>query len=533
MRVRKNFLESKWGFHYNMLLKKAIRNSSFVTIGQVVNLLLGLLFAGMTIRYLGTAVAGFFIIASSILVWAQMAGGGSFQGPSILKLAQYFVEKDWQRSKDLLRTVTSANLIISLPFALASIIAFPILFSWSRLELGYREDALIVVILISLSFVLEQWSFGLKAVYEGHNRFDISSYNSIFFGIAGNLAKLGILIIFRSMVELALVSLIISSLKMMTDTIIVRHLIGSVIIPGWKKGVLRPLMSFGIWSWIGNTSNVIFYNLTNLLVARSLGSSALTYVALPQNIVFQIGSFISSSAYFLFPTLAAQGNSVQKDIIRIEDRMRWFINLISFAIYGGLFLAGPWFLRIIVTQDYAVKAFLPLAIYCLFGIASTQTLVNTFSTMALGRINANVLTGLFVSILALVTTVVLLPKVGYIGICIAQLWNIPGTVLHTIWSRKIMGLEKSAVKAWQPLFSPAIGFLLWTSLVFLFQFLFPDVIVLQVAIWLIGSLLYLVAVWIQETVFFPSLQRWATINRASRIIFSKIFSILKNNRFSQ
>ena len=76
------------------MLKLAIKNSSYNTFGQLIVAILGLFFAGMTIRYLGPGRAGFFILASSILGWVQLAGGGAFHAPAVQKLAKLSFQKE-------------------------------------------------------------------------------------------------------------------------------------------------------------------------------------------------------------------------------------------------------------------------------------------------------------------------------------------------------------------------------------------------------------------------------------------------------
>ena len=53
------------------MLKLAIKNSFYGMLGQLVVAVLGLVFAGMTIKYLGLERAGFFILISSILGLVQ------------------------------------------------------------------------------------------------------------------------------------------------------------------------------------------------------------------------------------------------------------------------------------------------------------------------------------------------------------------------------------------------------------------------------------------------------------------------------
>ena len=146
------------------MLKLAIKNSSYNTVGQLSIAVLGLLFAGMTIRYLDPGRAGFFILISAILGWVQLAGGGAFHSPAVQKLAKLSFQKEQKIFHDIVRTVVSANILVGIPFAIGAIIAFPTLFSWSQLDEIYRSNAFIVVVFGALGFIIDQYSSGLNVV---------------------------------------------------------------------------------------------------------------------------------------------------------------------------------------------------------------------------------------------------------------------------------------------------------------------------------------------------------------------------------
>jgi len=511
-----------------MLLKKAIKNSSYTMIGQLITLVIGLLFAGMTIRYLGAGRAGFFILASSILGWVQLAGGGAFQPPAVQKLAQLAIIKDNKSSQDIVKTVISANIMVSVPFAMAAIIAFPVLFSWSQLDVIDKSDAFLVVVLGSAGFLLDQYSSGLRAVYEGLQRFDILAILKSSFGILGNITRLIVLILYKDMALLALVNLCISFIIVLVDIVIVKKLIGGGVFPGWKSGILKSFLSFGIWGWLANTGNVILFNLTALVLTKYLGTTSLMYVSLPQSIMLQIGQFIIGSAYFIFPTLANQGSLTNEVIIRIEDRLRWFIGLISIAVFTGLFLAAPKLLIFLVNKDYALHATIPLSLFCLYGIIWAQEIVYVFSTMAIGKIHANTITLLATSVTTLGATVFLIPIIGYIGHPLAQLIKLPGVIWYTIWSRRILKLSPSFKDAVSAYVSPIIGALLWILLIYIYRFLNYDSLIVEFCVWSIGAILYLCTVFIIERFLFPKKNRLLTFMSALSIVSERFSPKLSN-----
>lgn len=509
-----------------MLLNRAIRNGVFSVSAHIINLVLGLLFAGMTIKHLGNAQAGFMIMASFILGWTSLVGGGSFRSPAVQRISFLYSEYQDIKVKEVLKTLLTANIVVAIPFAFATLIAFPLLFSWSNLSTSLKNDAWIVILCGTIGFLLEQWSSGLRVVYAAKQRFDIGTISLLIFGLFGNLARLFVLIKYKNMPSLAVVNLIISFLWLVFDLKLVSKLIGYVIIPGWNWSEFKPLMSFGLWSWLGDVSNVLFFNLSNFIVSKYLGSSVLPYIAFPQRIITQVHLFFASGAYFLFPTLAGQGINAEHDIKRVEDRLRWFFSVSSIAIYIGLFLCGPWLFTFLVNKEFSEHAMTPYLLYCIWGITTTQMLVYLYSTMAVGKVKANTITDLTVSILTVVSTYLLVPVFGYLGICIAQLWKVPGVLWHTLWCRRLLNIKFSLWATFSPYVSTIISASFWIviHMALISFFSIPHSLIPILAF--VEFFIYTIFIWLLEIKLFSHHERLDTIHKVLSIIKERLQMIL-------
>lgn len=505
-----------------MLLNRAIRNGVFSVSAHIINLVLGLLFAGMTIKHLGNAQAGFIIMASFILGWTSLAGGGSFRSPAVQRISFLYSEKHNKKVKEVLRTLLTANIIVAIPFAVATLIAFPILFDWSNLSPSLKNDAWIVILCGTIGFLVEQWSSGLRVIYAAKQRFDLGTISLLIFGLFGNLARLFVLIQYQNMPSLAFVNLIISFLWLIFDIKLVSKLIGGIIIPGWNWIEFKPLLSFGLWSWLGDVSNVLFFNFSNFIVSKYLGSAVLPYIVFPQRIITQVHLFFASGAYFLFPTLAGQGIKAEYDIKRVEDRLRWFFSVSSIGIYIGLFLCGPWLFTFLVNKEFSENAMMPYLLFCIWGITTTQMLVYLYSTMAIGKVKANTITDLTVSILTVVSTYLLIPVFGYLGICIAQLWKVPGVLWHTLWCRRILNIKSSFGATFSTYVSTFIGTTFWIVLHMAIKNLFSVHYNLIPILALVEFFIYLILIWLLETKLFSYPERWDTIQKVSSLIMKKL-----------
>jgi len=509
-----------------MLLQRAIKNGVFSVLTQVITLVLGLLFAGMTIRYLGTARAGFFVTAGMILGWFDVAGVGGFRGAAVQRLAVLSAACDWSTSRAVLGTVLFASLGVALPLALASVAAFPYLFSWSRLDASYRDDAWWVVVLGAVGFVVDQGAATLRGVYGAHQRFDLVAYTSFAFGLFGNLARLFVLVCYQTMASVALVNIAVSIVWLATDGLLTRQLLGGWVLPVWRKAELRPLARFGLWAWSGDTMSAIANNAGNLVINYFLGSAPLPYITLPQRIAGQVHVFFASCSYFLFPTLAAQGEKSGSAIARVEDRMRWFVAAGGWPVYVALILAGSTLLTLMAGADFARHAYLPLVMFCVVYAVNAQNIIYTFSTYAVGRIHASVVAETSASVLTVLSNLILIPWLGYMGVCWAALWKIPAVLLQSIWSRRLLGLSRSLRAEWAPYLSPATGALAWLGVAGLSRLLAGGQPYLALALSLVlGGTAYLATVWYLETGVLSPHRRWETVSRTVGLLRARAAAI--------
>jgi O-antigen/teichoic acid export membrane protein len=494
------------------LAHRAIKNGAFSIVSQITSLVLGLLFAGMTIRYLGTARAGFFMVAGLILGWFGMTGMGGFRAAAVQRLAALSAVRDWGTSRAVLGTVLTANLALSLPFAVISVAAFPYLFTWSRLDAVYRHDAWCVVALGALSFMIDQWAGTLRGLYGAHQRFDLGTYTGFGFGLFGNLARLFVLVQYTTMASVALVNVAVSSVWLAVDLVLTRKMLSGWVLPVWRHAELRPLMRFGAWAWSGDIIGAVASNLGNLVTTYFLGSAPLPYLTLPQRIVTQVHLFVASCCYFLFPTLAAESNASDNVIARVEDRLRWFVGATTWAVYAALVVAGPQLLSLMAGADFARHAYPPLVMFCVLFAINGQNIVYTYASMAVGRIHPSVVCENSASLLTVASNFILIPWLGYMGACWAAMWKVPCIMVQCLWSRRVLGLPTTLRTEWGPYLSPLAGVLVWGGVAVLSRVFCSHTpyLVLAGSLWC-GAAAYLLTVWYLETHVLAKHARWAMV----------------------
>jgi O-antigen/teichoic acid export membrane protein len=502
--------------------KQILKNSSYTLIGQIVILFLGLIFAGMTIRYLGESKAGFFILISTILGWVQLAGGGAFHAPAVRELAIYSNTDETAHCKNITKTIITANLLTGLPFVILTIVFFPLIFSWSKLDEIYRNQAFIVVIIISISFLFDQYSGGLRAVHEGFQKYEYLVFVKLFNGLIGNIFRLLILIFTKDMILLSIITLLVSIFSCFIDMYFVNKLIGGGYFPGWKKGLINKFLNFGLWSWLGNTGNFIYFNLTSLVLVKALGAASLMYVSLPQTIILSVAQLIIVSVNNIFPALANFKEHTYDIIYKIEDRYRWIICVLSFLVFVGLYLSGPLLFTHLVSENYSLYANAVFVYLCIYGIVWGQEVFYVFATMAVGKGEINTIVNLVTSILTLLFTYFLIKKYGYIGYGLAQLLILPSVIWHLIWSRRILRLSNSFKEIFNTYFSSIIGAISWISFTTIVTYFIKPNVLFECLSILIGLIIFILTVYFIETKFYLEKNRIQSLKPIFRYLVLKL-----------
>lgn len=123
------------------MLKKHLKNGFFSISGQIVNLCIGLIFAGVSVRYLGTARTGFFIVAVSVLQWINIAGIQGLRAALVQRLSAESKRIESDDSRDIVGSLAAFTIVLTFALGAVTIVLFPMLFRWSKLDELYREDA--------------------------------------------------------------------------------------------------------------------------------------------------------------------------------------------------------------------------------------------------------------------------------------------------------------------------------------------------------------------------------------------------------
>ena len=506
---------------FKPVLHYAVRNSVFSSLGTVSTFLIGFVFAGLTIRYLGEIRGGYLMTVQALISINALIGGFGLATPTIRQTAILHAAGDLPRARVLVGSVFTANSIPALVFAVLIVVGFPWVFNLSKLDVVYRTDAFWATVFVACNFLISQAIAPWQTVYQSLQRYDLASGLATAFGLASGICGIIVLRLMPTMTSIALVGFCLAVCRFACDARFTRRLLHGVAWPTWDWHMIRPMMRFGGWTYLSSLGGFLFTNVDRLVLTSFLGSAAMPYYVLPQRLYSQVHTALAGQSQFLFPMFSAQGEAARPQMERLEDRLRWFMALLSGTIYTGLALVGPLLLTHLVGADYARLAALPLILACVQGFFHAQGIVPYFSSWVLGAGAPNTVANLTNGILVIISAILLVPRLGYLGLSLAQLWIIGVALAHTFWVRHLISPEASKFGWLRAYASPVLLVGVWVTVTEVLAHLLPDNPVFYLAYVAVGGVAGLATVWLTENWWFRSYDRWATLERAIAIPLAK------------
>jgi O-antigen/teichoic acid export membrane protein len=504
------------------LLHRAVYNSIFNGLGTISTFALGFVFAGLTIRYLGVSRAGYLLTLQAVIGLNALLGGFGLRTPSVRRLAVLHAQGDLVSACAVVGSVSTVNVATGLLFSFLIVIFFPTVFAWSRLDSIYQADAFWATLFVAGSFLLGQVASPWQAVYEATQRYDLMTALTTVFGLLSGTSGIVVLSVAPSMGAIAATGFAISIIRVICDAFFMQRFLERVPLPTWMWSEVRPMLGFGGWTYLSSLGGFLFTNMDRLILTTFLGSAAMPYYAVPQRLYSQIHTALSSQSAFLFPMLSAFGDRATAQIERLEDRLRWFVALVSGAAYTGLALVGPLILNRLVSPDFGKQATVPLVLACAQGFLHAQMIVPYFSSWAAGFGAPNAVAQLLNGTLVGVTAIWLIPHFGFVGASVAQLWIGVIAVMHTLWVRHMTSSQDHLWRWLRAYVSPCLMIVVWLWIWKMATQFVPSGSIMFYTLVLLGGVVGLSVVWLVERVVFPTEDRWTTLMRATEIPLRRI-----------
>ncbi|MBE5230951.1 MAG: oligosaccharide flippase family protein [Microcystis sp. M54BS1] len=409
------------------LLAKAVNNSKWTAIGSLMTAILGFLFAGLTIRWLGEAEAGFAIAIAAIVGINNTFSGLGLGTAAIRLISRAYEENNSQE----IQKIAGVCFTTSLAFGLFGFCLFTFgsswIVQWSKYE-GNADTGRLYVILLGSAFLLQQITGYFSIFLSSLQRFDWQTKLSTTFLLANGILGITLLKAFPNILTLGIIQLALSCLNCLCTGFIVTKILGFLTRPSWHQAMFIELWSFGKWVYLTQIKAVFFDGFDKIFLTSVFGSSSLPFYTFGQRIYLTVHGMLAGQSSYLFPMLSSQGDKLDKVAEQIEERMRWFIGLLAAFIYSGLIIAGPAILTKLVNAEFASQASFQLFIFCWVGYNHGNAIVPFIFGLSKGDAKGNWIYHMIIGLGSLPFVVLFALVFGFQYAVIGQLMTLVGTI---------------------------------------------------------------------------------------------------------
>ncbi len=369
------------------LLRKAVDNSIWTGIGSIGTVILAFFFAGVTIRWLGQAEAGFAIAVGTIVEINNTFSGLGLGTAATRQISKLHNEKDFESIQQIAGVCMSASLGFGLLgfgfFSLGS----SLLIEWTKYE-GNTYAGKWYCFLSGLIFLLSQILVAFNTLLISLQRFDLQTKLNLAFGICKGICGITLLKIFPNLITVGVVSALLSAVNVMVTGLTVRKVFRFMPIPLWNLKTFLELWNFGKWIYLTQITGSLLDGLDKIILVSFFGSAHLPLYTFAQKIYKLVHQTLVNQAIYLFPMLSAQ-QELDAVAERTQERLRWFIGLVSSLIFSATIIGGKALLAIVVNYDFADKASFQLFVFSWVGYIHAQAIVPFFFGMSKGDAKGN------------------------------------------------------------------------------------------------------------------------------------------------
>lgn len=201
-----------------------------------------------------------------------------------------------------------------------------------------------------------------------------------------------------------------------------QHLGTTSLLPFFDGSATATLFGFGIFSWLQAVSGVIFAQVDRLLLGVSLGATAVTAYVLCVQMTQPIYGIAAAGLHFLFPHLAGLQTATNSSALKKTVLSAFALNAAFVAVgTATVLILGHAALHLWVGASVAEKSVTILApvvwSFALLGLNVT----GYYTMLALGQVRTVAVLGTAGGATMVLLMVLLLPKLGIMGLAIARL----------------------------------------------------------------------------------------------------------------
>lgn len=402
--------------------KNAIVNTLFQSSSIIYLIFIGIVLVPMYLKYIPVILYGYWLASGNIISWMGAFDPGV---SSVIqqRIAVSFGAKDYRKVGQYIGSsiIISISILVVLFLILAVIYHF--IFDWLGINnFDYREKLQATIIYAGIGTLFSLQSFGFSGINYGLQLFKTVGILSTFTNLAGIIATFLLLPAF-GIKALGIAMFLRGTIDLSGNIVILCVFLKKEPIPiQFSKNHTKNLFGDVSFNFFSKLGNLLSDNSQSFFITKFITPEAAVIFRFTKTIPEVSKNLIAKPAAAIMPIFSKYLGQ-KPDIEDIKSK-------ISQMIYYTFWSSGLVLIGFVLLNKLFINLWIGATFYAgnitnflivLWVIASTFTNNLSYTVFALGDLRRNNLVLLADSILFIILTILLMPKLGILGIALALL----------------------------------------------------------------------------------------------------------------
>ncbi|OQX06223.1 MAG: hypothetical protein BWK73_31420 [Thiothrix lacustris] len=422
-------------------MKNIQKNLVFSAVGYMLPMLAALATIPVMVDRLGVDLYGLYTICISLIGFMALVDFGV--GQTVIKyVAEYEATGQTQRVQPLLGVAMLIYLVVGVVSAIALYGLAPLLAQGLYEGEVKQELAQDVLRITSVPLLLGYVNQFFLNVCKAYHRFDVPAVIHNAGNLSGIVLATLLLLAGYALREvlwgyvliqtLALVAGYVASLRVVPAGIHLR--------PRFERQVLRSVLSFSVYTFIGNFIGALTSRVDKLLIGLFVGTEAVTYYQIPFTIAQMANGLVHTLSQIVFPRFSEMsGLQDRRGLLRLYGTVNAAVLLMSLVIAVMLISVDGVFLSVWISPEFANKATDVLMVIALYFLLQSSTVAGYWVLQGAGKAQQTALMFVVDASAYFIALYYLANHYGYLGAAYALFFLLLATPLQYVWVARHIG----------------------------------------------------------------------------------------------
>lgn len=421
--------------------RSALRNSVFNSADHLLLPLLWLVSTPIFIAELGTARFGLWMVANSAIGLGGVMSLG-LSDATVKFVAKHRARGDIASVARIVRGTLALYSVLGLVTATAIAAVAPWLAETAfRIPEAERAVAVNVLRLAALCLFLQFVQSVYRSAIEGFERYDLGARAMMILNALTTVVNVGIVVaghglvyVFANIALLLLVGTVILRLE-------VRRLIAREhsLFPRIDWATFEEIRSFSFYNWAHRALGIVNERIDRIIIAALIGTAAVSYYSVCQQLAGQVHSLLARASAFLFPMSGILHEHGHEDRLRrIYHKATFVIVVLSSGLIMPILLLNRELLTVWLGPEFAERGAAVLIVFAVRYALTPMGIVNYHFLLGSGRPQVLAAVALLSAPMQIAAMFALAPYYGIVGVALGQLVAMPFMVFTRLYISKVL-----------------------------------------------------------------------------------------------